>query len=234
MRESILGFQAKRRRRLLVRRKDRCAIIFGASGVCLGFDMDCGVGIGISVKRLWRIAKSLCKRPRDVTRYIPDSLLNLQSYSVWICSFTGKPANWATASINRRLPWFSYAAADFLANQFLRKTMTVFEWGAGSSTLFFAERCASVRSVEHDQAWFDCLNKEMAAAGQGNALVTRLAVEEWTPEAFRESAYLQTVKDGAPYDVIVVDCPDPSGAIRPICFELAESCVKPGGIIYIG
>ncbi|MGE3172128.1 MAG: hypothetical protein AB7O97_05830 [Planctomycetota bacterium] len=49
-------------------------------------------------------------------------------------------------------PWITYPARAFLEDV-LRPEMKVFEYGAGSSTLYFRERCAEVHSVEHDPEW---------------------------------------------------------------------------------
>ena len=52
------------------------------------------------------------------------------------------------------LPWVSYPAIHLL-NERLRPDQTVFEYGAGYSTLYFAARCGAVTAVEHDREWFD-------------------------------------------------------------------------------
>src|SRR4051812_14883663 len=49
--------------------------------------------------------------------------------------------------LDLEIPWFSYAAIDFL-DAALRTNMTVFEYGSGGSTLFFAKRAKSVFTVE--------------------------------------------------------------------------------------
>lgn len=55
-------------------------------------------------------------------------------------------------------PWITYPARAFL-DDVLLPDMKVFEYGAGNSTLYFRERCAEVRSVEHDPAWYAQLRK---------------------------------------------------------------------------
>uniref|UniRef100_UPI003D7FB790 FkbM family methyltransferase n=1 Tax=Pedobacter sp. TaxID=1411316 RepID=UPI003D7FB790 len=51
------------------------------------------------------------------------------------------------------LPWVTYSFIDFITDR-LQKTQRVFEYGSGSSTLFYAKRVARVVSVEHDEQWF--------------------------------------------------------------------------------
>ncbi len=54
------------------------------------------------------------------------------------------------------LPWVTFEAKRWL-DSYLRNTMTVFEWGSGGSTLYFAKQVRQVISVEHDQKWYDAV-----------------------------------------------------------------------------
>ncbi len=56
------------------------------------------------------------------------------------------------------IPWFSYPFIDFLTPR-LSKEITVFEFGSGNSTLFFAERVKKVISIEHNKDWYQIVNK---------------------------------------------------------------------------
>ncbi|MCU0342233.1 MAG: class I SAM-dependent methyltransferase [Ignavibacterium sp.] len=56
------------------------------------------------------------------------------------------------------LPWFSYPFIDFLTPR-ITKDLVVFEFGSGSSTSFFAERVKKVISIEHNNEWFEIVNK---------------------------------------------------------------------------
>ncbi len=51
------------------------------------------------------------------------------------------------------VPWFTYQMIDFLSER-LKKDMDVFEFGCGYSTFFYAAKCRSVKSVEHDLEWY--------------------------------------------------------------------------------
>lgn len=51
------------------------------------------------------------------------------------------------------LPWYTYSCIEWLSTR-LRPTDTVFEFGAGFSTLWYGQRTRTVVSVEHDPAWF--------------------------------------------------------------------------------
>ncbi|MCL6493525.1 MAG: class I SAM-dependent methyltransferase [Ignavibacterium sp.] len=60
------------------------------------------------------------------------------------------------------IPWFTYPAIDFLKER-LNKNMTVFEYGSGSSTLFFAKRVKEIISVETDKEWYEKIKLKMPA-----------------------------------------------------------------------
>ena len=51
------------------------------------------------------------------------------------------------------IPWVTYSFIDFIAQR-IKKEHTVFEFGSGNSTFYYAKRALKVVSVEHDQAWF--------------------------------------------------------------------------------
>jgi hypothetical protein len=80
--------------------------------------------------------------------------LGSQGYLVqngWFKSFKDKlPVD----AEGKPLPWFTYPSILFL-NERLTKTMNLFEYGTGNSTLYFASRVQQVISVEHDQRWYD-------------------------------------------------------------------------------
>ena len=50
------------------------------------------------------------------------------------------------------LPWFTYAAIRFLEEQVVRE-LSIFEYGGGQSTLYWADRVQQVVTVDHDPAF---------------------------------------------------------------------------------
>lgn len=90
------------------------------------------------------------------------------------------------------IPWITYPALEFLS-QFDYSECDVFEFGAGNSTLFWAERARKVVSVETDKAWFEMLNNEIPS----NADLF------WIDDA-KEFAGSISKQDTA-FDVIVID-----------------------------
>jgi len=67
----------------------------------------------------------------------------------WVCSVEKR------SSVDERgeaIPWLTYPACTFLA-QIVRPEFKVFEFGSGSSTIWWGARVAEVHSVDHDAAW---------------------------------------------------------------------------------
>lgn len=58
------------------------------------------------------------------------------------------------------IPWLSYPFIDFLTPR-LTKNISVFEFGSGNSTLFFAPKVKDVISVEHNEEWYQIVNRTM-------------------------------------------------------------------------
>ena len=80
----------------------------------------------------------------------------------------------AGAARNPDAPWLTGAAASILTD-WLRHNDTVFEWGSGKSTSWFAQHAARVISVEHDPKWYDAVGDRLAQ--DSHSLVERYLVE---------------------------------------------------------
>ena len=114
------------------------------------------------------------------------------------------------------LPWATFPYIAFIAPR-LRPAMRVFEFGAGSSTLYYARRVAAVVAVEHDAEFHRRLQPFLPA----NA---RVQVEP--PDS---AAYLAAIAAaGADFDLVVVD-----GRDRVRCVAAALPCLAAGGVIVL-
>lgn len=91
-----------------------------------------------------QIPAPLLRDPASV-RYAPEWLRSL---------FFGRNP------LDDHTPWLPFKARRWLLEHVDRDT-TVFEYGSGGSTLFFARFGASVVSVEHDPAWFERVNRAL-------------------------------------------------------------------------
>jgi len=63
--------------------------------------------------------------------------------------------NMASVDKNKQpIPWFTYSFIDFLAIR-LSNSHSIFEYGSGNSTRYFAERVKNITSLEHDKMWYE-------------------------------------------------------------------------------
>ena len=111
------------------------------------------------------------------------------------------------------LPWYTYPAISFLEPR-IKSDWSVFEYGSGYSTLWWARHVDRVVSCEHNRIWFDIVSKDVPR----NVTYVNKAVENgYAQEIFEH-------REG--FDVVIVD-----GEDRVRCGENAVKCLKPGGII---
>lgn len=92
------------------------------------------------------------------------------------------------------LPWVTYSFIDFIKDR-LKKEQTIFEYGSGSSTLFYAKRVKEVVSVEHDQAWYE----KIVGAKPANSEMILTALEPGGDYSKKASQL------GKQFDIIIVD-----------------------------
>jgi protein-L-isoaspartate O-methyltransferase len=115
-----------------------------------------------------------------------------------------------------RTPWLSFSAVDYLEE--LIPGRRVFEFGSGMSTLWFAERCREVVSVESDSTW----HRSMTQKTDGLRNV-RLVF------ANSKESYLQAIATaGDKFDLILID-----GLYRKECLDLARPYLSPDGILVV-
>jgi predicted O-methyltransferase YrrM len=168
---------------------------------------------GTAPQKAARLLINLAFHPTYASRYVTDNLLHSRS------------------PLDLELPWFSYAAIDFL-EEHLSPTMSVFEYGSGGSTIFFARRAGSVTSVEDNPEWFNRVRDRVAQLGINNVALRLFPFNFKEPAGFENSDYLRALCGQHP-DVIVVDGSEEWIQVRPICFRLAEEAIREGGIIIL-
>src|SRR4051794_31760851 len=99
--------------------------------------------------KIGRVIGNLALHPQYISRCVSHNLLN------------GK------TPLDLEIPWFSYAAIDFL-EKFIRPEMNVCEYGSGGSTMFFAKRTSSVFSIENNEKWFELVSGRLKQKGIAN------------------------------------------------------------------
>lgn len=113
------------------------------------------------------------------------------------------------------IPWMNYSFIDFIEPR-LNKSMTVFEYGAGYSTLYLSDKVKTVTSIEYDKDWFEKVKRDLEV--KGNCEV------EYYPEPEK---YIKAITDidKGPYDLIIVDGRDREECIKYITPYLSENGV---------
>src|SRR5262245_12435525 len=119
----------------------------------------------------------------------------------------------------RPIPWYTYPAIDFLRQLDLSEK-TVFEYGSGNSTLFWAARAARVVSVEDDERWSERLKNAVPA----NCTILQ------EPDLHRYAEVIDSYPEK--FDIIVVDGPA-RGGTRLQCARAALNHLKAGGMIIL-
>ncbi|MCX7049579.1 MAG: SAM-dependent methyltransferase [Candidatus Sumerlaeota bacterium] len=119
---------------------------------------------------------------------------------------------------NNPLPWYTYPAIEFLDKLNL-SDKTIFEYGSGFSTLYWAKRAKSVITIEDDKVWFDKISPQVPP---------NTAIHLITDMDRYAAAPRQTPGPGGKYDVIVID-----GKERYSCAQVAVSCVNDDGFIIL-
>lgn len=87
------------------------------------------------------------------TRKALSSGASMRHILPWLGMYIRHFGNRPTVQETPPRPWLSYPVTRWLKNH-LHADMRVFEYGAGTSTLFFASRVKELISVEHDADWF--------------------------------------------------------------------------------
>ena len=130
----------------------------------------------------------------------------------WFNSF------FAELPLNRHgkaLPWYTYSAIAFLEDK-VKETMFVFEYGSGTSTIWWSEQTAMVVSCEHDKKWYQKLAPIMAAN-------VDYSYYDLIPEGNYSSAIKRYSNE---FDIVVID-----GRDRVNCAKNSLYSLKQGGVI---
>jgi predicted O-methyltransferase YrrM len=115
-------------------------------------------------------------------------------------------------------PWLTDDTVDLIIKLLCQNpSLKVFEFGAGKSTLWLAERVNYLITIEHDEKWFKKISKMLY---DKNYIILKLvprpynkAIEEYPNESF---------------DLILID-----GRDRLLCAQSAMNKIKIGGYIIL-
>jgi len=121
----------------------------------------------------------------------------------------------AVDAVASPIPWYTYPAIEYLAS-FDFQDKTVFEFGSGNSSKYWASRAQSVISVEDDKAWYEQVSNEKSA----NQTILHHADEQGYAQALPAQ--------GRQFDIIIID-----GKWRMSCTKAAVNHLKEGGLIIL-
>ncbi|MES2278243.1 MAG: class I SAM-dependent methyltransferase [Bacteroidota bacterium] len=132
----------------------------------------------------------------------------------WFSAFDGRSP---VDKHGNPIPWVTYSFIDFIRER-IQKQHTVFEFGSGNSTYFYAKYAGKVVSVEHDQEWYD----KIVNTKPENA-------EMIFTELKTDGDYCRMpLKLDQKFDIIIVD-----GRDRVNCCKQAVDAVTPGGVVVL-
>ena len=122
------------------------------------------------------------------------------------------------------LPWWTYSATRWL-DRALNSTHRVFEFGSGNSTLWLADRVASLQSVEHEPEWVEKVRPRLPA----NASLDFVATNATDADAAQDDNYLKPLTEqGEPFDLIIVD-----GMGRNACVKASIDRLAADGLLLL-
>lgn len=132
----------------------------------------------------------------------------------WFKAFDSKSAVDGTGT---PIPWVTYPFIDFIKDR-IKKDHSVFEFGSGNSTLFYAKYAGSVVSVEHNKEWYDKISKNTP---QNSKMIFS--------ELFYGGDYCQTpLRLDEKFDIIIID-----GRDRVNCCKYAIDALSLNGVIVL-
>ncbi len=112
------------------------------------------------------------------------------------------------------IPWVTYSFIDFVAER-IKNDHTIFEFGSGNSTLYYARKAKKVVSVEHDKAWFE----KISATAPSNAEMIFCELEPNGDYSRKPSSLPEK------FDIIIVDGRDRVNCCYNSLMALSESGV---------
>lgn len=118
---------------------------------------------------------------------------------------------------NGPIPWMNYAVIELLDER-LHKGLDLFEYGAGFSSIWFAERLNKVVSIEYDQAWRKQVEGLLAPVSNAELIFQEVG-EDYVNGAQRT---------GSSYHMILVD-----GRERVACAKASFNALTDDGILIL-
>lgn len=130
----------------------------------------------------------------------------------WFNSFNTKQA---IDKNSNPIPWCTYSFIKFIEPR-LKKEFTVFEFGSGNSTLWYAERVELIISIENNKNWYEVISKKV----HGNVTVI------YQPLEYNGEYCRKALMSNKKFTIIIID-----GRDRINCAKNSISALTVDGII---
>lgn len=121
-------------------------------------------------------------------------------------------------SINRKgekIPWYTYSAIEFLS-QLDFSDKSIFEYGSGNSSFFWAKRSKELISIEDDEKWYKLVSEEILLNQEIVLLENREEYSNFIKSTHRK------------FDVIIIDA-----KYRMDCAKSSIEFLNSDGIIIL-
>lgn len=125
-------------------------------------------------------------------------------------------------------PWLTPDSIQLL-NYYLKPEDVGLEFGSGRSTLWFAKHVAVLTSVEHDESWFEKINRAIIQQQIANVTLLHVQLSESEIHSCLPE-YVRVVDrfDDESLDFILVD-----GKYRGACANASIDKISPGGLLIL-
>ena len=113
--------------------------------------------------------------PGPIKDFVVKLVTELNTFKTFQTKYRHWESVYSKTSIQngKPIPWYTYPALDFLC-QFDYSHDIVFEFGSGNSSLYWADRCKKVYSIEDNENWYKQVNQQK----RGNQEITLIESKE--------------------------------------------------------
>lgn len=133
------------------------------------------------------------------------------------------------------IPWLTYPFVDFIDDR-INKSMNIFEFGAGNSSIYYAKKANSVVSIEHSPEWYKIIKANDKYNYQNLNIQLVEIPEHLSKKGYHEMAFtndeneyvFSLKKMEKKFDIIIVD-----GLFRNSCILNCLDALKSDGVIFI-
>lgn len=125
---------------------------------------------------------------------------------------------------NPSAPWLTANSINLL-EQIVKKSDVCVEFGSGRSSIWLAERCAELTSIEHDKAYFGLVSKQLAHLQNANVIFR--SIDDGKSERSDYASTIEKLNDNS-IDLVLND-----GKCRDQIALSAVKKLRKGGVLVI-